>query len=110
MGTVPGSANAFAARVIREGQTGWTVSLWGGPKMKNIANRILLFAAAALSLGTAAYGQTLKADVPFAFRAVGTPSTAGRCTVQLKNNGNGLRAQRDMDPRGRVPSPRPACA
>ena len=58
MGTVPGSANAFAARVIREGQTGRTVSLWGGPKMKNIANRILLFAAAAL-LALSALGACL---------------------------------------------------
>src|ERR1700728_4296318 len=66
-----------------------TEPLGGGQKMKNIANRIFLFTAAALSLGTAAYGQTLKADVPFAFRAVGTPSAAGRYTVQLKNVGNG---------------------
>ena len=90
MGTVPGSANTFVARVIREGQTRRTASLWEEAKMKNIANRIFLFAAAALSLGIAAYGQTLKADVPFAFRAVGTPSTAGRYTVQL-NASRGVR-------------------
>jgi hypothetical protein len=38
--------------------------------MKSIANRLFVVAAAALSLGTAAYGQSpLKANVPFAFRA-----------------------------------------
>jgi hypothetical protein len=56
--------------------------------MKSITNRIFLFAAAALSLGTVAYGQTtLKADVPFAFQTAPGPAAAGRYTVQLQDNG-----------------------
>jgi hypothetical protein len=58
--------------------------------MKSIANRLFLFAAAALSLGTVAYGQTtLKADVPFAFRMPGGPTAAGHYTVQLQSSGSG---------------------
>jgi len=58
--------------------------------MKSITNRIFLFAAAALSLGTVAYGQTtLKADVPFAFRLPGGATTAGHYSVQIEENGNG---------------------
>ena len=46
--------------------------------MKSIANRLFLFAAAALSLGTAAYGQNiLKADIPFAFRGPGGAPSGG---------------------------------
>jgi hypothetical protein len=68
--------------------------------MKSIANCLFLFAAAALSLGTAAYGQnTLKADVPFAFRGpAGTAETAGYYIVRVENNGSGYVAQiRDRD-------------
>ena len=63
--------------------------------MKNIANRFFLFAAAALSLGTAAYGQNLmKANVPFAFAVRGIAgASAGHYTVRLENNGNGSIAQ-----------------
>jgi len=58
--------------------------------MKRIANRIFLLAAAALSLGTAAYGQTtLRADVPFAFRSPGGVSASGKYTVQLENSPSG---------------------
>jgi hypothetical protein len=57
--------------------------------MKRIANRLLLFTAAALSLGTAAYGQILVADVPFAFQTHGTVSTAGQYTVKLEPSGTG---------------------
>jgi hypothetical protein len=56
--------------------------------MKSITNRLFLFAAAALSLGTVAYGQTtLQADVPFAFQTAAGPAAAGRYTIQLQNNG-----------------------
>jgi hypothetical protein len=56
--------------------------------MKSITNRLFLFAAAALSLGTAAYGQTtLKADVPFAFQTAAGPAAAGHYTVQFQNDG-----------------------
>ena len=67
--------------------------------MKSIANCLFLFAAAALSLGTAAYGQnTLKADVPFAFRGPAGTATAGHYIVRVENNGNGYIAQvRDRD-------------
>ena len=62
--------------------------------MKSITNRLFLFAAAALSLGTVAYGQnTLNADVPFAFRGPGGAVSAGHYTVQLENNGSGYLAQ-----------------
>jgi len=58
--------------------------------MKNIANRLFLFAASALSLGTVAYGQTtLKADVPFAFRMAGGTAAAGHYTVHLDNTASG---------------------
>jgi hypothetical protein len=63
--------------------------------MKSITNRLFLFAAAALSLGTVAYGQTtLKADVPFAFGINGgAAASAGHYTVRLENNGGGPIAQ-----------------
>jgi len=55
--------------------------------MKSIANRLFLFAAAALSVGTVAYGQTtVIADVPFAFRTPGGASSAGHYTVRFENN------------------------
>jgi hypothetical protein len=58
--------------------------------MKSIANRLFLFAAAALSLGTVAYGQnTLSADVPFAFRMAGGPTAAGHYTVYLDSTASG---------------------
>jgi hypothetical protein len=62
--------------------------------MKSIANRLFLFTAAALSLGTAAYGQNiLKADVPFAFRGPSGTATAGHYIVRVENNGSGYIAQ-----------------
>jgi len=62
--------------------------------MKSIANRLFLFAAAALSLGTVAYGQNnLSADVPFAFRGPAGTASAGHYTVRLESNGGGYVAQ-----------------
>jgi hypothetical protein len=62
--------------------------------MKSIANRLFVFAAAALYLGTAAYGQDiLNANVPFAFRGPAGAEPAGHYTVRIVNNGGGYLAQ-----------------
>jgi hypothetical protein len=56
--------------------------------MKSITNRLFLFAATALFLGTTAYGQTpMKADVPFAFRIPGGIVAAGNYVVNLDTLG-----------------------
>jgi hypothetical protein len=51
--------------------------------MKTLTNRIALFAASAVVLGTMAYGQTnqMKADIPFAFHAGNGVLPAGEYTV-----------------------------
>jgi hypothetical protein len=65
-----------------------------GPEMKSITNRLFLFAAAALSLGTVAYGQDiLKADIPFAFHGPAGTESAGHYTVRVQNHGGGYIAQ-----------------
>src|ERR1700747_1837528 len=65
-------------------------AFWRRPKMKSIANRLFLFSAAALSLGTVAYGQTtLIADVPFGFQMPGGATAAGQYTVQMDSTGSG---------------------
>ena len=62
--------------------------------MKSIANRLFLFAAAALSLGTAAYGQDiLTANIPFAFRASTGSVSAGHYTIRVENHGSGYITQ-----------------
>jgi hypothetical protein len=62
--------------------------------MRSIANRLILFAAATLSLGTVAYAQnTLRANVPFAFQIPGGPTAAGSYQVHLENSGTGKTAQ-----------------
>ena len=62
--------------------------------MKNIANRLSVFAAVALFCGTVAYGQTtLKANVPFGFRIPGGTVPAGHYQIQLKNTGSGTIVQ-----------------
>ena len=46
--------------------------------MKTLANRIMMFAASALVLGTVAYGQTqLTVTIPFAFRTANTTLPSG---------------------------------
>jgi len=46
--------------------------------MKNIANRMIVFAASALALGTVAYGQTnMTAEIPFAFKTASGTQPAG---------------------------------
>jgi hypothetical protein len=57
--------------------------------MKSITNRLFLFAASALFLGTTAFGQTLSADVPFAFHVPGGGVDGGKFTIQLQNAGTG---------------------
>ena len=43
--------------------------------MKSITNRLFVFAATAVFLGTTAFGQTtMRADVPFAFHVTGRRS------------------------------------
>jgi len=50
--------------------------------MKNVPNRMIVFAASALAFGTAAFGQTpMTAHIPFAFRTVTGTIPAG--TYQL---------------------------
>jgi hypothetical protein len=58
--------------------------------MKSITNRLFLFAATAMFLGTTAFGQTtLKADIPFAFHVPGGGVSGGKLSIQLRNAGNG---------------------
>jgi hypothetical protein len=46
--------------------------------MKTIANRLIVFAASAIALGTVAYGQTrMTAQIPFAFHTVNGTLPAG---------------------------------
>jgi hypothetical protein len=48
--------------------------------MKTIANRLVMFAASAVVLGTMAYGQSeiqMKAEIPFAFRVAESTLPAG---------------------------------
>lgn len=57
--------------------------------MKNLANRLFLFAATAVFLGTAAYGQTgLKTTIPFGFRLPGGGAAAGNYVIRLHSTGN----------------------
>lgn len=60
-----------------------------GQEMKNIVNRFLLVAATAAFLATAAYGQELKAGVPFGFRIPGGGVTAGNYLIHLDSSGSG---------------------
>jgi hypothetical protein len=70
--------------------------------MKIVANRLFLFTAVALSLGTAAYGQSLlRASVPFAFQVPGAAAFAGHYTVRLENSGTGKIVQITNNETGR---------
>ena len=58
--------------------------------MKSITNRLFVFAATAVFLGTTAFGQTtLRADVPFAFHVPGGGVDAGNYAIHLENGANG---------------------
>jgi hypothetical protein len=62
--------------------------------MKTLANRIVLFAAAAVVLGSTAYGQTtMKADIPFAFHAANTTLPAGSYTLIRETTSGVVRVQ-----------------
>jgi len=55
--------------------------------MKNIANRMIVFAVSALAFGTVAFGQTrMTADIPFAFRTATGKLPAG--TYELRQHPN----------------------
>jgi len=50
--------------------------------MKSLTNRLVMFAASAVVLGTMAYGQTaMNAAIPFAFRTANATLPAGNYTV-----------------------------
>jgi len=71
--------------------------------MKNVANRLIVFAVSALAFGTTAFGQTTRmtAEIPFAFRtATGTlpagtylfteaPSSHGQHVMVAENRATG---------------------
>ena len=58
--------------------------------MKSITNRLFVFAATAVFLGTTAFGQTtMRADVPFAFHVPGGGVDAGNYLIHLDNGGIG---------------------
>ena len=59
--------------------------------MKNVANRLIVFAVSALAFGTTAFGQTkrMTAEIPFAFRTATTASGLPPITRHFRN---GLRS------------------
>lgn len=58
--------------------------------MKSITNRFFLFAASAVFFGTTAFGQTTKADVPFAFSIPGgAGEAAGNYVINLDTHSGG---------------------
>ena len=61
--------------------------------MKTFTNRIALFAAGAVVLGTMAYAQNsaVKADIPFAFEASGKTFAAGQYTLSPLPSRDGAR-------------------
>src|SRR5215471_13394266 len=57
---------------------------WEDPTMKSLTTKLMI-AAAALAVATgAASAQTMKADIPFAFRAGGQMLPAGEYRVEMK--------------------------
>jgi hypothetical protein len=70
--------------------------------MKNIANRIVVFAVSAVALGTVAFAQSqrvaMKAEIPFAFHTSNGTMPAGRYQVIDNYAGTqGVFALRNMD-------------
>ena len=49
--------------------------------MKNFTNRLVVFAASSVVLATMAYGQTMKAEIPFAFRTANASLPAGKYII-----------------------------
>ncbi|MEP6716278.1 MAG: hypothetical protein ABJC09_11945 [Terriglobia bacterium] len=59
--------------------------------MKKVANRMILIAVGALTLGSVVYGQTaMTAEIPFAFRASGTTMPAGKYQVRSERMNTGV--------------------
>jgi hypothetical protein len=50
--------------------------------MKSFTNRLVVFAASAVALGTMAYGQTMKAEIPFAFHTAKASLPAGNYMIE----------------------------
>jgi hypothetical protein len=58
--------------------------------MKSITNRLFVFAATAVFLGTTAFAQTtMRADVPFGFHVSGGGVDAGNYLIHVENGGTG---------------------
>jgi hypothetical protein len=53
--------------------------------MKSFTNRLVVFAAGAAVPGTMAYGQTVKAEIPFAFHTANAGLPAGNYMRQVVN-------------------------
>ena len=53
--------------------------------MKTLANRLVMFAASAVVLGTMAYGQTMKAEIPFAFHTANGTLPAGSYVINTRS-------------------------
>jgi len=52
--------------------------------MKTLANRLVMFAASAVVFGTMAYGQTMKAEIPFAFHTANATLPAGSYAINTR--------------------------
>jgi hypothetical protein len=59
--------------------------------MKSFINRLVVFAASTVVLGTMAYGQTLKAEIPFAFHTANASLPAGNYMID-RVSGTGVAA------------------
>jgi hypothetical protein len=57
--------------------------------MKNLTKNMMIAAAALVVAAGAAQAQSIKAEVPFSFRAVGTVMPAGEYWVTVKNSTGG---------------------
>jgi hypothetical protein len=56
--------------------------------MKSFTNRLVVFAASAVVLGTMAYGQTMNAEIPFAFHTTNASLPAGNYTIDRLTTAN----------------------
>ncbi len=66
--------------------------------MKSFTNRLAVFAASAVLLGTMAYGQTMKAEIPFAFHTANATLPAGTYTINRVASASVTNAMRLYDP------------
>jgi hypothetical protein len=63
--------------------------------MKNKLHRTLLLTAAGLALSAAAYGQSVTADIPFAFQNAGGQQSAGQYTITPVNAAHSVFSMRN---------------